>query len=139
MTDFKRDPELISAFVEAVSGYGPREIARMVDGVTSTDVVRWRNTGGTRLSENKRRALLAYLERARRTDATADADVLSDEARNAYEFLTTTLRAQRGRHPDADPELIKDAIRGAIEEARARGWPLGPLYELLGRVESGDF
>jgi hypothetical protein len=75
-------------------------------------------------------------------EATSGQEVegaLDSEARTAYDFLTTTLRAQRGRHPDADPELIKDAIRGAIEEARARGWPLAPLYELLGRVESGDF
>lgn len=64
MSDLKRDPEIVEAFLEAVGELGPREVERYVEGVSASDVSRWKARGARRLSNEKRRALLAYLKRA---------------------------------------------------------------------------
>ncbi len=79
MADLRNDSAIVAEFLAAVNGYGPREVARLVEGISPSDLTRWRAGGAKRLSGEKRRALLRFLEQQSGDGAGDDLRVEYDE------------------------------------------------------------
>lgn len=63
-TELRTDRELVDAFLEAIHGMSSYRIHGLIDGITQTDVSRWRRGEWKRLTGEKRRAIETYLDGA---------------------------------------------------------------------------
>lgn len=65
------DAEIVQAFLAETAGLSQEEIEAIAEGITQTDVSRWRRDDWQRLTAAKRRAVLRFLEERRRAKAVA--------------------------------------------------------------------
>ncbi len=127
MPETRSDAEMVAAFLEAVEGYGVREVTRMVDGISHDDLSRWRRGAWKRLSAPKRRLLRQYLENGGRESATERLEQSTGLNLTSVDFLQPRAR------------LIYEARLGSYLQ---RKWPAETIeraaHDMIGQLRGAN-
>lgn len=135
------DRELVSTFLEEVTGYSQDEAAAMVDGVTATDVWRWRNGEWKRLSAKKRRDLITFVERQRDGGAEERPEDVGrgSEEDELFEDFDRVVRYMKRMGPPGSEEKRKRAALQALHTLLAATGPIPSWwYDLRDRLDAAE-
>lgn len=133
------DEQVVSAFLDAVDGLTGTEIARRVRGVSADDVSRWRRGKWQRLSEPKRKIILAYLAYLQREGSEAEAE--AGEVEGLLYSLDEVMRTLRKIDPEPGSQRArkKDALRLLREFWATLGESIPDwFWDIQERVERGE-
>lgn len=141
----RTNSELVTAFLEAIDGFGNREAGRFVEGVTHDDISRWRRGEWQRLSTRKREALVAYLRQRNggaeeETPEQATSPSPLDEWVQDFEARVRNVGGKVDGISEYERKArIRDAIAGQIQALQMLGDPVpARLYELREMAERGE-
>ena len=132
------DVELVQEFLKTVAGLSTYEASDVAEGITQTDVSKWRRSDWKRLTAAKQRALRAFLDQPEIRKRLEAGDPAPIALADGEQRRVTAWVMGLGEAGENTPRKLEGLTRYEKTLAAFRQPVPDWLYELRARVEAGE-